>query len=289
MHSSMNIYDDKILILADGLRRAGLDVTVERRLPIRRLDRLRGFRDLWIGYWTHTPPESLPSRYIAVQTEPMMVPDGWWTTRPDLLTMLRGSLDVWDYHDSNRPEIEGLGAPFRHVPCGYSPLQEEWFRDAVAEVGAPDIDVLFVGGVTPRRAEMLDRLQRSGLHVETVDYYSPVTGADLRRLIARSRLVLGIHRYEDPKGHILDLFRFDFMLANGIPMLHERLVAPSPFDRDFLDRIPFYDPPDIVDAVRSVLEDHDAAVDTARSTREWFRQQYPIDRFLPIDRLRSLT
>lgn len=50
-----------------------------------------------------------------------------------------------------------------------------------------DFDLCFVGGVSPRRARVLDRARAAGLTL------SPERGADLEDLSARSRLTLNIH------------------------------------------------------------------------------------------------
>lgn len=284
------IFDDKCRILADCLERAGFAVSIEREVPTSRLRRWQRRDEIWIGYWNHVPLDRLPRRYIAMQSEPMRVEDAWWTEQPEWIPMLRGAIEVWDYHDTNRSVVEQLGPPFCFLPCGYSPLHEQWHAAAVQEVGEPDIDVLFIGGEVPRRTEAVARLRASGLRVMTCGYDldGAVYGPEMHRLVARAKLFLGIHRYDDPSGHILDLFRFDHSLANGLPILHERLHEASAFDQQFLDRIPFYDLPDIVGAVHAILEDLPAAQAFAQDSAEWFRREHPVDRYIPTDRLRRL-
>jgi len=285
--NGMNLFDDKCLILVDCLRRLGFEAEIDLSLPDRWSSAEPRREDLWIGYWDNVPLRSLPPRYIAMQTEPMRVAGAWWTEQEDWIPMLRGAVDVWDYQESNESIIEGLGRPFHHVPCGFSPLHDTWYRAAAADIAEPDIDVLFVGGMLPRREHAIEQLRACGLRVEVVSYGHVVVGADLHRLLARSRLLLGIHRYEEPEAHMVDLFRFDIALANAVPVLHERLIDPSPFESEFLDRVPFYDLDDVVDAVMARLADPDGTRADAQRTMQWFRQDCLIDRFIPVESLRQ--
>jgi len=82
---------------------------------------------------------------------------------------------------------------------------------------------------------------------------------------------------------MVDLFRFDIALANAVPVLHERLIDPSPFESEFLDRVPFYDLDDVVDAVTARLADPDGTRTDAQRTMQWFRQDCLIDRFIPVE------
>ena len=282
------LYGDKGEVLVDSLRRHGFDATLETSVPVRRRFRRRGRDELWIGHFTHYSAGDLPERYVAIQSEPMWIADAWWSMQPHYLPMVSGALEVWDYHEADRPIIERLGRRFTHVPCGYSPLHERWHADALSTIEKPDIDVLFVGGMNPRRTQAIESLVASGLRVEVVTYDAVVHGAPLHRLIARSKLSLQMHRSEIPEDHGIDLFRFDHVLANGVPVLHERVTPRSPFDAQFMDRIPFFDLPDIVSAVHSRLGDLDTSRQEARDTQEWFKQEIAFDQYVPFDRIQGL-
>jgi len=286
--NQMSIFRDKCLVLVDSLRRLGFEAEIEATLPKRSFLRDPRRNDLWIGHWNSVPVRNIPNRYIALQTEPMRVEDAWWTTKAEWIPMLEGAIEVWDYQESNRPVIDRLGRPFHHVPCGFSPLHETWFSAAAAEVDEPDIDVLLVGGTTPRRLRAIEQLRASGLRVEFVTYPDVAVGTELHQLIARSKLMLGIHRYDVPEGRMVDLFRFDMAFANAVPVLHERVEAASSMDQAFGERVAYYDVENVVDAVRERLEDLDEARAEAEELKKWFRDEWLIDRFIPVDRLRRV-
>ncbi len=286
------IFEDKGRVLVDSLERNGFDAVLETEFPRRWSGRGRAGRrardELWIGHFSNAPTRGMPDRYVSMQTEPLWIDGAWWSERPGYLPMLRGALEVWDYNEADREMIEALGRPFTHVPCGYSPLFERWHHEAVRSVGARDIDVLFVGGMVPRRIAALEALRASGLRVEVVSYGEVVHGPALHRLLARSRLHLEIHRYDDPADHSIDLFRFDHALANGIPILHERISPRSPFDAQFMEHLAFHDLDNIVAAVHQQLDDEEGTRARALRTKEWFADAVDIDRFIPFDRLRVL-
>ena len=283
------IYEDKGLVLVDSLQRHGFDAELETKLPKnRRFGRRSHQDDLWIGHFSRGANRMLPTRYVAMQTEPLWNAGAWWSEQPDFEPMLAGAREVWDYNESNRPMIERFGRHSTHVPCGYSPLFEQWHQQALRSVGEPDIDVLFVGGMVPRRVQALDAIRSSGLRVEVISYGDVVHGAALHRLIARSNLYLEMHRYDDPSDHCIDLFRFDHALSNGIPILHERVTPRLPFDEQFMDRIAFYDLDDVVGAVHQQLENPESTRSRAQRTRQWFADEVNIDRFIPFDRLQAL-
>ena len=284
--SGMSIYEDKCLILADSLRRLGFEAEVEASIPRRRLSRDQRRDDLWIGYWNQVPARRIPRRYIALQTEPMRARSAWWAEQASWIPMIEGALEIWDYQESNRSVIESLGQSFHYVPLGFSPLHEAWFRRASAQVSEPDIDVLFVGGMVPRRQRVIDDLQSAGVRVEVVTYANVAVGADLHRLLARAKLMIGIHRYDEVDAQMLDLFRFDMALANAVPILHERVDATSEFDEPFMERVPFYEIDTVVDAVRSRLDALDLARAEAEQTKQWFRDEFLIDQFIPVESLR---
>jgi hypothetical protein len=85
-----------------------------------------------------------------------------------------------------------------------------------------DIDVLFVGSVTKRRREILDRLNKEFKIVETKAY-----GREMVELFNRSKIVLNIHAadYLDTETRVFEV------LGSGAFLLTERLSAESPFTK----------------------------------------------------------
>ena len=101
------------------------------------------------------------------------------------LTSLAAHCRIWDFSAANVAHLATLGAASALLPIGYAP--------ALTRVPADieqDIDVLFIGGISPRRQEVLDLLAEEGLHVVTG---WQVWGKEKDALIARAKLVLNMH------------------------------------------------------------------------------------------------
>lgn len=121
------------------------------------------------------------------------------------LVGLSDRAEIWDY---SRRNIEillagGFSGPLHHVPIGYAP---EMTRIKPAPV--QDIDVLFYGSVNPRRAAILQDLERRGAKVHAA---FGVYGKERDALIARSKIVLNMHFYE---SNIFEMVRVSYLLAN---------------------------------------------------------------------------
>lgn len=80
-----------------------------------------------------------------------------------------------------------------------------------------DIDVLFVGSLTPRRKEILSKLQ----NITVTKAY----GLELSKLINRSKIVLNIHaeNFLDTETRVFEV------LGSGSFLLTERLATENPF------------------------------------------------------------
>jgi hypothetical protein len=96
-----------------------------------------------------------------------------------------------------------------HVPLGYASALERIPR------AEEDIDVLFYGVYNERRLAILQRLVQRGLKVRWVN---GVYGEARDRLIARSRVVVNIHFYEQSR---LEVPRCFYLMANGRFVLSE--------------------------------------------------------------------
>ncbi len=125
-------------------------------------------------------------------------------------------LPYWSY----APTFSGT-----YVPLGFIP---ELLTVPPSE---KDIDVLFFGSPSPRRAKVLDRLFARGLVC-----YSPtaVYGAERSAIIDRAKVVLNIHYYTDPP--YLESSRVIPALHRGACVLSEASIglpvcAQVPYDR----------------------------------------------------------
>src|SRR5947207_7921314 len=101
-------------------------------------------------------------------------------TPPQLITLLRHAGEIWDYSESNVHYLRDLGfTNVRHVPLGYHPE-----LTLAAPSGVEDIDVYFYGGISERRAAILQQLSaRCRLHVTQGAEGHVAFGLDRDRLI----------------------------------------------------------------------------------------------------------
>jgi hypothetical protein len=146
--------------------------------------------------------QRVPASTILYNFEPLDPPvfDSVGTFLADYAPRFR----VWDYSAANVHYLSRLGCQARHVPVGYAPLLTR-----IARVPDQDIDVLFYGDISARRARILDRLRETGVNVVIV---SDLYGAERDALIARAKVVLNIHNDDGIKA--LETPRVFYLLAN---------------------------------------------------------------------------
>jgi hypothetical protein len=82
-------------------------------------------------------------------------------------------------------------------------------------------DVAHLGILTPRRAELLDRLRARGLRVS-----GNAWGVDRSRILASSRLLLSIDRVEGL--HVSSSLRWALAAAHTLPIINEEMKYPHP-------------------------------------------------------------
>lgn len=146
--------------------------------------------------------EQLPADTVIYNLEQIDADSEWLTDKYlDLLRRFR----VWDYSPANAERLRGMDVAVEGV-CGIG------FVPAFSRINQnveEDIDVLFYGGLNPRRQAVLDELKKRGLNVVVaVNCF----GEARDRLVARSKVVLNIHYYE---AKVLEMVRISYLLANG--------------------------------------------------------------------------
>jgi hypothetical protein len=121
-----------------------------------------------------------------------------------ILPALAKRFQIWDFSVRNMPTWAATRPtkPVLHVPIGWAPVLERIPSEAVQ-----DIDVLFYGGLSPERAEVLNALGLAG----TV-FAINIFGQARDSLIARSRIVLNINRHA---SRIFEIVRVSYLLANA--------------------------------------------------------------------------
>ena len=131
-----------------------------------------------------------------------------WVT-PGYLELLRHHR-VWDYSARNCAALRDLSVHEpRHVALGYSVALER------ISPSVEDIDVLFYGVYNERRLAVLRSLAKRGLKVV---HANGVYGKERDDLVARARIVLNVHFYEQSR---LEVPRCFYLMANGRFVLSE--------------------------------------------------------------------
>lgn len=175
--------------------------------------------------------ERVPPTTILYNFEPLNPPV--FDSVGTFLTHYAPRCIVWDYSKDNVQYLKGRGCNVRHVPIGYAPVLTR-----IAPTPEQDIDVLFYGDISARRAPVLDALRETGLNVVIV---SDVYGVERDALIARAKVVLNIHNHDGIKA--LETPRVFYLLANRKAVVTElkedvnidddlrRAMVGAPYDK----------------------------------------------------------
>lgn len=167
-------------------------------------------------------PEMLPPGTIIFQLEQPSHPN---------LAKVQGLVQmctctVWDYSLTNVRNWRQLGADVRHVPIGFTPNLCK-----IPKADVQDIDVLFLGWITPRRQKILEDLKAAGLKVvASQNCY----GGGRDNLISRAKVCLNVHH---DGRNLFEIVRVSYYLANKKCVVSES----SEDDLDYAD-IFGYDP-----------------------------------------------
>lgn len=165
--------------------------------------RLRDEQFIDVAIGAHRESVILPEYPVVIyQTE---VP-GSASFPPSFHEKLKQALCVWD-------SAPGYGT-------GHAVVEPGLYEQKVAEV-PKDIDLLFYGSLSPRRIELLTKLQDAGL---APNCHFNVFGAERNALVDRAKVVVDIkQRAEDPN----DKTRTFFLDSRGACVLTENDENPA--------------------------------------------------------------
>lgn len=292
--------------LASVCRSHGLPAEVVSGLSRESRLKLHRSPDLWVGFWGCVPVEHLPPRYVFWNTEPML--HSQWDDETDWQSLpgdeprwhrsaaqrqvwkqaMVGALSIWGYRQNLEVFAQQLGKSFSFVPFGYAPYYEEVFRSVVGpQRPEPDIDVLFYGWMSQRRRLVLDELALRGMEVFIASDQNHLSGPDLERKMARSKIILCMFGYDDAHTHTPDFARLDFLLSNRLFVLHEKTSSEGR-DNDFEAHVPVCAYEEIAETCAYYLNQPVLRAERAEAAQHWFKATYPLDSFLPFDSLRQM-
>lgn len=188
---------------------------------------------------------------------------------------------AFDFNITAVRAYQRYGVHARHLPFGYTPMWDH-FHNATN----PSLDVLYMGSDEPRRQRLLatcaPTLSQRSARIIVSDNFAPNRGASAtfvggeakRRLMADSRLLLNIHRSDEP---YFEWLRFIEAFHCGVPVLTEPSIATAPYvaGRHFISAAPD-SLPYVLDAV---LDDTDR-LQSVRSAAYDELRRHPFSRSL---------
>ncbi len=240
LHSKMTrLLDSLVVMLADGLKELSIEPEIMHELP----PEFTG-RAIVLGANFYEAAELLnrldPSSIILniENSSSQFLTD-------DYRRMLRKFV-IWDYDKGNAAFLaERLVRPVHYFRMFYVNRLSRIPDDAEQE-----FDVLFYGSFNARREKILDALRARGLLVKAV---YDVFGADIDRLIARSKVVINIHFYENGR---LEMIRLFDLLANGRAIVTE-LNPGELLDADLANAFVTAPYEHLVEATEALVRDED--------------------------------
>jgi hypothetical protein len=155
----------------------------------------------------------------------------------------------------------------------------------VADAAQRDLDVLFLGGDTARRRAVLSSLgpllwdRRSELRLfrftEPVHGGIPglVFGADKYRLLARTRILVNIHRDDEQPGYF-EWARIVEAMANGMTVVTEPSTGFEPLQPS----VHFVESGDIAGSVAELLDDRERCAAIAKAAATAVLDEHPLHR-----------
>jgi hypothetical protein len=146
--------------------------------------------------------KQIPKSSIVLNTEPLFNDSPGWNNR---IAEWVSHFQTWDYNEAHLGRLETL---FSTNPK----LLRLGFHSKMARIDKPvtqDIDVLFYGAISERRKVIIDGLRETGMQVKVIfGAYGPERDA----LVARSKVVLNMHRTE---SKIFEIVRVFYLMNNA--------------------------------------------------------------------------
>ncbi len=207
---------------------------------------------------------------------------GWKAIRRKR-AMLMEKLDLYDVLlDYFAPQTRQLRRKVAQPVEGFGVAVHPRDMPAFESIGDRIYDVCFVGGISPRRREVLDQIKALGLTL------SPHEGVVFEEIAARSRCCLNMHAQ---RSNHLETPRIVGAMAVGCPVVSEQSFGLSDLlPPDHLVTAPRLS---LADAAARLVADRVRLEDLSQRSCNWFGQNYlpacEQDWARLCQRLRSLT
>ena len=166
--------------------------------------------------------------------------------------------DIWDTH--------GFA---KYVPIGYVPQLSR-----IVNATYPDIDVLFYGAVSPRRAKVIDELR----NMSDLKFHMALGfGKERDPFIARSKVILCMHYYEQPQ--LFEQVRVSYLLSNRKCVVAETSDDFPPALAGAVRIAPYYE---LAEACRELVKNVDQRLAYQRKGYELFSKLREVDILRPV-------
>lgn len=193
----------------------------------------------------HLQDSKLPENLILYNFEQIYEGCRWFNDRYRYHELL-AKYPVWDYSTQNIEMLKKLGINKQvvHCPFGYMPSMERFTPHPEEQ---KDIDVLFVGGSSPRRDKIIQNMVAQGINVKHERY---LYGRKRNEMMARARIHLNLHLYPP---QIFEQVRVNFLLANQCFVISETTEA-MPYGQIYNDLLVFANPEELAKQCKYYLE-----------------------------------
>ncbi|MDB4769545.1 hypothetical protein OAG24_01130 [bacterium] len=227
--------------------------------------------DLYIIVALQTIFQPLPRRFIVYNFEQLEISS---FLGPDYYARMKKAIAVWDYSLVNIEFLKSKNIEATHVPFGYTDeLICENINTSEGETKR-DIDVFFVGGMSPRRRPVLDDINN-----KFKDSFTSKNcfGDKYSKVVNRSKIGINIHYYEK-RPWIFEICRVLPMLANGCTVISER-SDDKWYDSQFEGKIIFTELDELCNQIQTCLSD--STNFTIKSdAQEWLKTNFDYSKLI---------
>lgn len=171
---------------------------------------------------------------------------------------------VWDYSVQNLGYWTTAGVDAHWVPIGYVPQLSR-----IVNASYPDIDVLFYGANSPRRDRVIKELQAMK---DIKFHYAIGFGKERDPAIARSKVILCMHYYEQPQ--LFEQVRVSYLLSNRKAVVCEFSDDFPPGLQGGVKEVPYFE---LAQACRDLVKDVDQRLGYQHRGYELFSKLREVD------------